>query len=247
LSVVDLTTFQWIALLGSGLLVGIHKTGLNGLAMIVIPIMAAAFGARASIGITLPMLIVGDIIAVIYYRQHAQLKVVVQALPWVMLGVGIGAFVGDAVSNATFERLIGISLIIGLGFTAYQEFSRREIVVPRTWLIAALIGSAAGFSSMIGNAAILMSLYFLALGFKKNQIIGTIAWLFVTVNVSKVFIHRFMWHTISLDTLRLNLVALPAILVGALLGFILVRLIPERPYRFFLMAAVGVAAIRLAI
>jgi H+/Cl- antiporter ClcA len=81
---VDLSSWQWIALLGGGLLNGMHKTGLNGLSMIAIPAMAAAFGAKLSAGIVLPMLIVGDIIAVFYYRQHAQFKVVLHSLPWVL-------------------------------------------------------------------------------------------------------------------------------------------------------------------
>jgi len=105
---VDLSTFQWIALVGGGLLNGMHKTGLNGLTMIAV-------------------------------------------------------LVGDAVSDETFGRLISASIIGGVGFTAYQEFSKRDVVVPKSWLVAALIGTVAGFSSMVGNAALLMSLYFIAL------------------------------------------------------------------------------------
>lgn len=243
----DLNTFQWIALVGGGLLNGMHKTGLNGLTMIAIPVMAVAFGAKLSAGIVLPMLIVGDVIAVFYYRQHAQFKVILRSLPWVLLGVGIGVLVGDAVSDETFGRLISASIIGGLGFTAYQEFSRRNVVVPKSWLVAALIGTVAGFSSMVGNAALLMSLYFIALGFNKKQIIGSIAWLFLTVNLIKIPFHVLVWNTITWDTIRLDALALPAILVGAVLGLYLIRFIPERPYRLFLMITVALAAIQLMI
>ncbi len=41
--------------------------------------------------------------------------------------------------------------------------------------------------------------------------------------------------------------AVPAILVGAVLGLYLVRFIPERPYRLFLMTTVALAAIQLMI
>ena len=243
----DLSTFQWIALIGSGLLNGMHKTGLAGLAMIAIPVMAAAFGAKLSSGIVLPMLIVGDVIAVFYYRRHAQFKVILRSLPWMLLGVGIGVLVGDAVSDETFGRLISASIIIGLAFTAYQEFSRHDVVVPKSWLVAAFIGTVAGFSSMVGNAAVLMALYFVALGFNKKQIIGTIAWLFLTVNLIKIPFHVFVWNTITWETMRLDAFAVPAILVGAALGLYLVRLIPERPYRLFLMTTVALAAIQLMI
>ncbi|MBU8913038.1 MAG: sulfite exporter TauE/SafE family protein [Spirochaetales bacterium] len=243
----DLSVWQWIALIGSGLLNGMHKTGLNGLSMVAIPVMAAAFGAKVSSGIVLPMFIVGDVIAVLYYRQHAQLKVLFQSLPWVFLGVGIGVLVGDAVSDETFGRLISASIIIGLGFTAYQEFSRRDVVVPKGWLVAAFIGTITGFSSMVGNAALLMSLYLVALGFNKREIIGTIAWLFLTVNLIKIPFHVFVWNTITWETMFLDALAVPAILVGAVLGLYLIRFIPERSYRLFLMTTVGLAAIQLMI
>jgi len=244
---VDMTTWLWIAVIGSGLLVGMHKTGLNGLVMVAIPIMAALFGAKASSGMVLPMLIVGDIVAVVYYRQHAQMDIIVRTLPWMVLGIGIGVLVGDMVSDSTFGRLISASIFLGLAFTSYQQFSKREVVVPRSWLVAALIGTIAGFSTMVGNAAVLIELYFVALGLKKKEIIGTIAWLFLTVNLIKVPFHVLVWETITWDTLRLDLFAVPAILAGAALGLFLVRFIPERPYRLFLMGTVAIAAIQLMI
>ena len=53
-------------------LVGIGKTDVPGLGLIAIPLMAFAFPAKESVGVLLLLLIVGDIFAVIYYRQRAK-------------------------------------------------------------------------------------------------------------------------------------------------------------------------------
>lgn len=67
----DLSLWQCVLLVLAGFLVGASKTGLSGFLMPVIPIMASIFGGKESTGIILPMLIVGDVFALYYYKQHA--------------------------------------------------------------------------------------------------------------------------------------------------------------------------------
>ena len=45
-------------------LVGIAKTGVSGLAILVVPLIAMVFPAKESVGALLPLLIAGDILAV---------------------------------------------------------------------------------------------------------------------------------------------------------------------------------------
>lgn len=241
----NLSTWQWIALGGSGVLIGLQKTGLSGSSMLVIPIMVAAFGARASVGLVLPLLIVGDVIGVSFYHRFAERRVILQILPWALVGVTLGAVVGHLVSDITFRRLIAAVLIVGIGFTGFREFFKRDVVLPHTWVTTAALGVVAGFSSMVGNAAVIATLYFLAVGLRKNELIGTLSWLFFIVNLSKVPFHWFMWHTITVETLRIDLIAVLPIAVGAVVGLFVVRAIPERPYRMFVLVTVSAAAARL--
>ena len=67
---------QMFALFLSAMLLGMAKTGVQGIAMISIPMLAMAFGAKESTGVILPVLCFADLIAVIYYRQSAQWKYV---------------------------------------------------------------------------------------------------------------------------------------------------------------------------
>jgi hypothetical protein len=50
----------------TAILVGVAKTGVSGMAILVVPLIAMVFPAKESVGALLPMLIAGDILAVIY-------------------------------------------------------------------------------------------------------------------------------------------------------------------------------------
>ena len=56
----NLTTGLWILAFMCGVFVGMAKTGVSGLAMLAVPILAAIFGGKPSAGLLLPMLCMGD-------------------------------------------------------------------------------------------------------------------------------------------------------------------------------------------
>ena len=95
----SLSPLEWSLVGLSGLLIGMNKAGLLGTATAAIPIMAGIFGAQASVGVILPMLITADIVAVIHYRRHADWGIVLRLLPWTLIGIGAGVVVGDADSR----------------------------------------------------------------------------------------------------------------------------------------------------
>ena len=99
---------------------------------------------------------------------------------------------------------------------------------------------------MIGNAAgPVMALYLLSMRLPKNSYIGTGAWFFFIVNVSKVPLHIWSWHTISLSTFTLDVLMIPAIAAGAFLGIWLVRLLPEKVFRIIIIATTLLSAFLL--
>ena len=69
-----LTIFQWTILSLSALCIGMSKTGVQGMMLLIVPYMAMAFGAKESTGVILPMLCMADIIAVAYYKRIADWK-----------------------------------------------------------------------------------------------------------------------------------------------------------------------------
>jgi hypothetical protein len=85
------------------------------------------------------------------------------------------------------------------------------------------------------------------MGLQKNQLIGTAAWFFFVVNVIKVPFHVLIWGTITAETLAVDLLAVPLIIGGVFLGLWLVRLIPEKAYRYFIIVSTTIVSIRLLI
>ncbi|WNB86624.1 sulfite exporter TauE/SafE family protein [Cellulomonas sp. ATA003] len=79
-------------------------------------------------------------------------------------------------------------------------------------------GSVAGFTTMVANAGgPVMSMYFLAARFPMGRFLGTAAWFFLVVNVAKLPFSVGL-GLIDRDTLTLDLVLAPAVVVGALVG-----------------------------
>ncbi len=242
----DLSGYEWALAVLCGMLIGMSKTGLSGAGLFVVPVFANIFGGKPSAGLVLPMLIVADVFAVIYYNRHAEWKYVLKLLPWALGGILIAMFVGNAINDEQFRRLIAIIVIIGIILMIYQDIRRKKNNIPdRPWF-AALLGTGGGFATMIGNAAgPIMSLYLLAMRLPKNIYIGTGAWFFFIINLTKVPLHVFFWHTITLKSLSFDLLMTVPIMTGAIGGFYLVKLIPEKAYRIFIIGSTLASSVAL--
>ncbi|MDF2543058.1 MAG: putative permease [Herbinix sp.] len=242
----DLNLLQWITVIITAFLVGFSKTGIGGVMMMAIPILANTFGGKDSTGILLPMLLVGDIFAIWYYRKSVDWRKVFTPLPWALVGLAIGAFIGNYISDKVFVILIGLIVLFCLGILIYTEKKGKDFQVPNNPLFYILVGILSGFASMIGNAAgPIFSIYLLALGFKKNNFMGTNAWFFFIINSTKLPLQIFVWHNISLKTFFLTLSMIPIITIGAILGFIVLKKINEKYFRYIVIAMTAIAALRL--
>jgi uncharacterized membrane protein YfcA len=240
----DLNGLEWVLIMLSGILIGAAKTGLSGAAFIVVPTMAMIFGGKPSTGMLLPMLIMGDVLAVSYYNRHAKWKYVLKPMPWAVAGVVAGVLVGNAVSGDVFNTLIAATIIMGLILMVWQDMRKKQFAVPDYWWFSAIMGMIGGFSTMIGNSAgPIMSIYLLTMYLPKNIFIGTKAWFFLLINLTKVPFHVFSWNTISLRTVAFDLAMLPALVLGAYIGVRVVRLIPEKGYRILVIATTVVACV----
>jgi len=240
-----LTGFEWLLAVFCGMLTGMSKTGISGAGLFVVPVFAGIFGGRPSVGLVLPMLVAADIFAVIYYHRHADWKYVLKLLPWAFAGIMVALFVGTAIDDRQFRKLIAILVIIGIALMIYQDIRKKTPIPDYPWF-AALLGTAGGFSTMIGNAAgPVMSLYLLSMRLPKNRYIGTGAWFFFIVNLFKVPLHIFVWKTITLQSLSFDLLMVVPVIGGAIAGFYLVKLIPEKAYRFLILASTLASSIAL--
>lgn len=239
----DFGFWTWFLTILCALLIGMGKTGLSGTGMIIVPIMAAVFGGKTSTGIVLPMLCVADLLAVLYYHRDADWKHILKLLPWTLVGLVAALFMGSNISDKQFKMLIALTVIISLGIMVWQDYIRKSNEVPSGIWFSALFGLGAGFSTMIGNAAgPLMAIYLLSARLPKNKYIGTGAWFFLIINYLKVPLQVIFWKNINLQTLTLNLYMIPPIAIGAYVGFKLVKIIPEKVYRIFILVSTTLSA-----
>lgn len=239
----QLTAFQWVAIGFAVFLLGLSKSGIKGIGIILIVILAFVFGEKASTGVLLTMLICADILAVIYYNRHAQWDIIKKLIPWMIVGVLIGVWVGNDISAVVFKKLMAVIIIISVAIMFYLE-RRKSTNVPTNKLFSSSMGFLAGFTTMIGNlAGPVSNIYFLTMRFPKNEFIGTAAWLFFIINIFKLPFHIFIWKTVTTETLVLNSVLIPAVFIGFFVGAYIVKLVSNVNYRRFILIVTAIGGI----
>jgi uncharacterized membrane protein YfcA len=233
-----------LAFLGAFIL-GVSKAGVKGIAVLIVTLMALAFGSKPSTGLLMPLLLVGDVFAIAYYHQHAQWSYLKRFLPWMMTGVLIGVWVGDQVDEATFQKLMGYTILGTVVMLIWWE-RKKDRKIPNHWAFAGSTGLMAGITTMIGNlAGAFSNVFFLAMRLPKQAFIGTAAWLFFFINVFKLPFHIWVWKTITVNTLLIDLWLLPSVGLGLGAGVFVVKKIPESWFRPIILVLTAFGALIL--
>ena len=231
------------------LLIGMSKAGLSGFGLAMVPLMALIFGAKPSTGVILPMLIAADIMAVIYYHRSAVWKYIIRILPWAAAGVIIALITGKMVNNNQFRIVMMTVVWIMLILMILNDIrSKKGDEIPESPLVASLLGLAGGFATMIGNSAgPVFTLYFLAMRLPKKEFIGTGAWLYLIINTSKLPLQALVWKNITWNFLMLDLISIPFIALGIFAGIRIVKLFPEKVYRYFVIGTTLITSVLMFI
>lgn len=246
LSALHISALEWIIILVCGMLIGMSKVGVPGVSMIVVPALAFIFGAKQSTGVLLPILMMADLFGVAYYRRHANWNHLIKVIPWAVVGLFIALWIGELVNDKQFKNLISILVFLSIGLMLWQDKRKGTNLFPDKWWFAAAMGILGGFATMIGNVAgPVFAIYLLAMHLPKNSFIGTSAWFFLIINFTKFPLQLFVWNNIKFETLAVDLVTLPAIAIGAFLGFKVVKIIPEHTYRGFVIVITAISAFLL--
>lgn len=230
---------------GSTFFTGTSKTGLPGAGILGVVLLANTMDqTRQSVGVLLPLLIAADLFAVFYYRQHADWKLILRVLPWTLGGLGLGYVTLKFSGDLDFSLLLG-----GLVLTILLlDFLRNRMgwnQIPHHLLYTVVLGIATGFATTIGNVAgPVMSLYLLSLGLDKHRFMGSMAWFFLIINILKIplFISAEM---ITMASLKLSTYFLPGIIVGALFGRLLFKILPPKPFAVAVKVFAAAAAVKL--
>jgi uncharacterized membrane protein YfcA len=240
-----LEPWQWALAVVGAFAIGLAKTGIGGLGMLAVVIFANLLPARQASGFVLPMLVFADVVAVAAYRQHAQWRYLWRLFPWTALGVVAGYFALGRINDRQAQVLIG-GIVLALLAVHLVRRARATAAAPEHgWWFAAVIGVLAGLTTLVANAAgPLMVIYLLSMRLPKLEYMGTGAYYFLLMNLFKV---PFMVNLglVNAASFRGNLVLLPAVIIGALAGRVILKHIDQKLFENLALGLAAAAGLKL--
>jgi len=236
----------WVLAIVAALCAGLAKTGFGGLGIVAVLLFAQIFPAKASTGALLPLMIFGDLIGVYFYRGHANWPDLIRLLPATLAGIICGWWLMPRIPDHDFIVFLGW-LILGLMVltVVQRRFPRMLLSAVNHPLLGLVAGWAAGLATMLANAAgAITAFYFLARRMDKMTFVGTAAWFYLVINLSKI---PFSIHLglMTPESLKFDLLLLPAVAVGAVAGRLLLRRVPQRLFEWITILLATAAALRL--
>lgn len=246
-----ISMWEFVALAAAAALVGFSKTAVSGANTVSLAVFAAVLPARESTGVLLPILIVGDTIAVLTYRRHAHWPTLWRLFPAVAGGVVVGTVFMLWADDGAVRVSIGSILLLMAGVTIWrrrhppEEDDPPETASLKGRVKARSYGVLGGFTTMVANAGgPVMSLYLLSAGFRKLGFLGTSAWFFLIVNTAKVPFSVGL-GLIDLDSLLLDALLVLFVLPGAVLGKLCVDRIDQRVFERLVIGATVLGGLQL--
>ncbi len=232
-----------LCVLAAGLVTGFSKFSVGGMGLLILPVLMIAMPAPEALAVLVPMYIATDLMAIAMYRRDISWPVLLALLPPALIGVLLGTWLLGSLDASAFTPLLGglILSMIALGFW----LDHRPTSIMRHPLAANITGLAAGFISMVANAAgPLFSLYLLEQRLSKDAYVSTRAWGFMIINGAKL---PMLWTLglITQDSLTLSIYGLPALVLGASIGYWLLRRLNIAQFKWLIRIMASLAAIKL--
>jgi hypothetical protein len=233
---------------------GISKSGFGGGAGILsVPLMMLVMPAPLVAATLLPLLILCDMNAIYHHRSNCDWRVLRQVYLPSIAGIVIGAAIwwhigeeGVGAYEGYIKQFVGViailfSLYILAKEAALQWIERYKPGPAAGWGF----GVTAGVTSTIAHAAgPIVSLFVFAQGLGKTLFVGTVAWTFTLINLTKLPFYIGV-GLIRKDVLLFGLVLVPLIPVGSWLGHWMHHRVPERPFNRIILVLTLLAAIQL--
>ena len=234
-----------IALLAA-LCIGLSKAGFSGISMVAVVLLADIYGSKASVGLALPLLIAADLMAYPAFLKHGSWRPVWRLLGPALLGIALGWWVLDVISETTARRVIGGCVLLMVVLQALRRWQAVEfdrLAESRGFGLGA--GVLGGFATMLANAAgPVIQLYLMARKIPKMELIGIGARFFLLINLIKVPLNARL-ALITADSLLDNLRLLPAVAVGIFGGKWLLQHVPQVAFEWMIVIFATLAGLRM--
>ncbi len=222
-------------------ILGLSKGGFGALGLLVVPLMSLVIPPVQAAGITLPILVLSDLVAVYTYRRQSDARTLWLMLPAAVAGVGFGWLTASWVTEHHIRLIVGL---LSVAFSADYFIRGRHQAEGKPHKPAAggVWGFLAGFTSFVSHAGgPPFQVYVAPLRLAPVVFAGTSVIFFATVNATKLIPYYFLGQLAGAN-LKVALILLPISIPATFLGVWLVkRFDPRRFYNliYFLILVVG--------
>ena len=238
---------QWAMLIAAAILIGVNKTAIPGVGILPVVMLASAFEPGLSTGLQLGMLAVTDIMAVVYFRRHADWKILVRLLPWALVGLVVGQCILWIIprEDPRATRFLIGAVVLFLLILGEVKAKLHPEAIPAGGIFAAFFGILMGTTTQLANAAGPVSaIYFLSMKLPKDKYMGTTAWCFLILNWIKVPIFALDGR-ITAQSLALDICMLPVLVLGAALGILIFKKMNQKAFELAVKILAAAASIKL--
>ncbi len=239
---------HWAIIAISGFIIGLDKGGIKPLIIFAIFLVTSIMEPTMMLAVFAPLLFLGEIFPAVHYHHDAAKPVLWKVLPWALAGLVIGAAAGTRFSEEGFGLFIAFTIVsMGILLT-FMEFHPFSLRAGHEMWFRIFLGLLAGVVAVIGNvAAGITNIYLLYHIREKKAFIGTNSLLYLFITGAKIIIYLLFWRILSAETLLISLWLLPTIALGLVAATILVKVIPERVYRYIVLGSVFYAGIAMLV
>mgnify|MGYP001158986084 CR=1 FL=1 len=232
------------------LLYGFSKTAMPVAGVLAGPVLAVILGPTVATGFMVPLLILGDLFGLFYFRQHADWRLIRRLVPGVLLGFVITALLFKFVDTHTLGRIIGVLILASVVLEVWRQRSEQgsaDLQPMSNKAAVVFFGTLAGMTTMAANAGgTAMTLYLVKMRVSMLAFMGTATWFFFIINVLKVPIVGSLGF-ITRASLLADLWFAPMIVIGAFVGIFTFRRMNERVFVTIALALSTVAAVWLIV
>lgn len=244
----------WVFVGAAVVIQGISKSGFAGGAGILsLPLMMLVMPVEKVAATLLPLLILLDLNAIYHHRHNKVWRwiraIYLPSIAGIVLGAAVWWWVGrEGVDRygGYIKQFVGAIAILFAIYIVAKEAALRRVAHYTPGSIATLAaGVSAGFCSTIAHAAgPIVGLYMFSHNLGKSLFVGTVAWTFTLINLTKLPFY-FAVDLIDTDVLLFDLVLIPLIPVGSYLGKWMHHRVPERPFNWTILVLTFIAGIQL--
>ncbi|WP_395690029.1 sulfite exporter TauE/SafE family protein [Aestuariivirga sp.] len=223
--------------------VGASKGGLPMVGVLGVPLLALVMPPVAAAALLLPVYIVSDMVGLWAYRREYSPRNLIILLPSMVFGVGLGWATAHITEDWMVTLLVGI---VGIYYCASIVLRKANAPPKPADIPRGLFwGTIAGFTSFVSHTGgPPYQAYVLPQKLPKMMFAGTSTIVFAIINLVKV-VPYWALGQFNLGNLEVAAMLSPVAVAGALAGYKLTSVIPEKLFYRLVEVALFVVSLKL--